>query len=158
MNRLKELRKDKKLYQKDIANILNMSQTGYSQYEVETHDIPTEILRKVSEFYNISIDYILCITNDKNIYNESAIQNDTNLKVLNRLKEIREDRDLTQFDVAKILNMSRSGYSQYETGVNDIPTKVLKELAYYYGVSIDYLLYMTDDRNCHVKLKKEIND
>ena len=45
--------------------------------------------------------------------------------------------------------MSRSGYSAYETGLSDVPTKVLKKLAIYYDVSIDYLLYMTDDRNTH---------
>ena len=45
MNRLRELREDKDLYQKDIAKVLNMSQTGYSQYETETNDIPTDILK-----------------------------------------------------------------------------------------------------------------
>ena len=156
MNRLKEIRKENNMYQKDIAKILNMSQTGYSQYEVETHDIPTEILKNIANYYNVNIDYLLYITNNKIAYTRSIIKNENNIKNFNRLKEIREDRDLTQFDIAKILNMSRSGYSQYETGVNDIPTKILKELAYYYDVSIDYLLYMTDDRKCHTKIKKEI--
>lgn len=52
--------------------------------------------------------------------------------------------------------MSQNGYSQYESGICDIPTKILKELAYYYDVSIDYLLYMTDERKYHKKTKKEI--
>lgn len=52
--------------------------------------------------------------------------------------------------------MSQTGYSKYEIGTNDIPTKILKELAYYYDVSIDYLLYMTDERKCYSKRKKEI--
>ena len=43
MNRLKDLREDKDMYQKDIAKVLGMSQTGYSQYETETNDIPTSI-------------------------------------------------------------------------------------------------------------------
>lgn len=68
MNRLKDLREDKDLYQKDIAKILDMSQTGYSQYETETNDIPTEILKKLADFYNTSIDYILCLTNEKKPY------------------------------------------------------------------------------------------
>lgn len=46
MNRLKDLREDKDMFQKDIAKILDMSQTGYSQYETETNDIPTEVLKK----------------------------------------------------------------------------------------------------------------
>lgn len=156
MNRLKELRKSVGLYQKDISKTLNMSQTGYSQYEVETNDLPTEILKKLAEYYNTSIDYLLCITDIKNEYAKSLIKNEiSNQKNSNRLKEIREDRDLTQLDISKILNMSRSGYSQYETGVNDIPTKILKELAYFYDVSIDYLLYMTDERKSHTKNTKK---
>ena len=68
MNKLRDLRQDKNLYQKDLAKILNMSQTGYSQYECETNDIPTEILKKLAIFYNTSIDYILGLTNVKKPY------------------------------------------------------------------------------------------
>ena len=68
MNRLKDLREDKDLYQKDIADILNMSQTGYSKYEVGTNDIPTDILKKLAIYYETSIDYILCLTNEKKPY------------------------------------------------------------------------------------------
>ena len=71
MNRLRDLREDKDLYQKDIAKILEMSQTGYSQYETETNDIPTDILKKLAFFYDTSIDYILGITNVKQPYPRS---------------------------------------------------------------------------------------
>ena len=52
------------MFQKDIAKILDMSQTGYSQYETETNDIPTEVLKKLAVFYDTSINYILGLTND----------------------------------------------------------------------------------------------
>lgn len=68
MNRLRDLREDKDLFQKDIAKVLNMSQRGYSHYETETTDIPTEILKKLALFYNTSIDYILGLTNEKKPY------------------------------------------------------------------------------------------
>lgn len=68
MNRLRDLREDKDMFQKDIAKELNMSQTGYSQYETETNDIPTEILKKLAVFYDTSIDYLLCMTNEKKPY------------------------------------------------------------------------------------------
>ena len=68
MYRLKDLREDKDLLQKDIAKILNMSQTGYSKYEVGTNDIPTQILIKLALYYNTSIDYILGLTNTKDPY------------------------------------------------------------------------------------------
>ena len=74
MNRLKELREDKDLFQKDIAKILNMSQTGYSQYETETNDIPTEVLKKLANFYNTSIDYLLYETDERKPYSKSIMQ------------------------------------------------------------------------------------
>lgn len=61
-----------------------------------------------------------------------------------RIRDLREDRDLTQTQVAKMLNMSQTGYSKYETGENDIPTVVLIKLARFYNTSIDYILGETD--------------
>lgn len=60
-----------------------------------------------------------------------------------RLRDLREDRDLSQTQVAKMLGMSQTGYSKYEMGENDIPTEVLIKLANFYGTSIDYLLDQT---------------
>lgn len=62
-----------------------------------------------------------------------------------RLKELREDHDLTQAQVSKFLNMSQTGYSKYETGENDIPTKILIELAKFYKTSVDYILELTNE-------------
>lgn len=62
-----------------------------------------------------------------------------------RIRDLREDHDLTQTQIAKILNMSQTGYSQYEIGKNDIPTKILIELSKYYNTSIDYLLGLTNE-------------
>ena len=64
-NRLKDLREDKDLKQKDIAMLLGMSQTGYSKYECGTNDIPTNVLIRLASFYNVSVDYMLGLTNDK---------------------------------------------------------------------------------------------
>ncbi len=78
MNRLKELREDRDLYQKDIAKILNMSQTGYSQYETETNDIPTSILKKLADYYSTSIDYLLYVTDEKKPYKKSILREEKN--------------------------------------------------------------------------------
>ncbi len=61
------------------------------------------------------------------------------------LRGIREDRDIKQKDIAKILNVSQNTYSQYETGVISLTAEVLIKLSDYYGVSIDYLLDRTDN-------------
>ncbi len=60
-----------------------------------------------------------------------------------RIRDLREDRDLNQTAVAKMLGMSQTGYSKYETGENDIPTDILIKLADFYDVSVDYLLGRT---------------
>ena len=63
-----------------------------------------------------------------------------------RIRDLREDRDLTQKQIAEILGMSQTGYSKYETGENDIPTQILIKLADFYGTSTDYLLGRTDEK------------
>lgn len=68
-----------------------------------------------------------------------------------RIRELREDHDLTQTQIAKILNMSQTGYSQYEIGKNDIPTKILIALSNYYNTSVDYLLGITDEIKSYPK-------
>ncbi len=62
-----------------------------------------------------------------------------------RIRDLREDKDLNQTEVAKMLGMSQTGYSKYETGENDIPTEILIKLAKFYNVSVDYILERTDN-------------
>ncbi len=61
-----------------------------------------------------------------------------------RLKELREDRDIPQREVAAYLHIRQNTYSQYENGVRQIPLDMLCALARYYCVSVDYILRMTD--------------
>ena len=55
-----------------------------------------------------------------------------------RIRDLREDHDKNQTEIAQMLGMSQTGYSKYETGENDIPTQILIKLARYYNTSIDY--------------------
>ena len=63
-----------------------------------------------------------------------------------RIRDLREDHDLNQTNMAKILGMSQTGYSKYETGENDIPTKILIKLADFHNVSVDYILNRTNNK------------
>ena len=74
-------------------------------------------------------------------------------KVYTRIRSLREDHDLTQKKIATILNMSQTGYSKYETGENDIPTRILINLSLYYDTSIDYLLGITDELKPYARSK-----
>ena len=61
-----------------------------------------------------------------------------------RIRELREDRDLRQKDVAKYLHCTQVAYSRYELGMRDIPTQVLIELAKFHDTSVDYILGLTN--------------
>lgn len=64
-----------------------------------------------------------------------------------KLRDLREDRDLSQKDIAELLSVSQATYSRYESGILDIPSISLIKLADFYKVSVDYLLGRTDIKN-----------
>ena len=71
-----------------------------------------------------------------------------------RIRDLREDSDLLQKDIAAKLNCSQVCYSHYETGKRDIPTEVLIELASFYNTSTDYLLGVTDEKKPYPRAVK----
>ena len=70
-----------------------------------------------------------------------------------RIRDLREDRDLLQTDLARYLNCSHVCYSNYENGKRDIPTEVLVLLSRYYNTSVDYLLDLTDEERPYPRKK-----
>ena len=66
------------------------------------------------------------------------------MKMYKRIRDLREDHDLKQQDMAAILNITQSTYSRYESGLYDPPTDILIKLADFYHTSIDYILERTD--------------
>lgn len=67
------------------------------------------------------------------------------------IKDLREDNDLTQQQVAELLNISQTTYSRYESGTLDIPSSSLIALAKYYKTSVDYLLGLTKNKTPYDK-------
>ena len=74
MNRLKELREDRDLFQKDIAKLIHIDQSNYSKYELEKINIPIETLHLLADFYNTSVDYILYRTDERKPYPTSIMK------------------------------------------------------------------------------------
>ncbi len=70
-----------------------------------------------------------------------------------RIRDLREDRDLTQTDIARFLQCTQVSYSHYELGKRDIPTDVLIKLAEFHHTSVDYLLGLTDVKQPYPKRK-----
>ena len=69
------------------------------------------------------------------------------MKVYRRIRDLREDKDLSQTRVAKEINVSQRTYSYYENGERTIPPEVLVALAKYHNVTVDYILEIIDDPN-----------
>lgn len=71
------------------------------------------------------------------------------MEIFRRIRDLREDADLTQRAVGEAINVPQRTYAYYESGQRMIPPRVLIALADFYRVSIDYLLEHTDDRQLH---------
>ena len=67
-NQLRNLREDRDLKQRDLAETLKVHQTTYSDYELGRLNIPIVVLHTLADFYNVSVDYLLCRTNEKRPY------------------------------------------------------------------------------------------
>ncbi len=72
-----------------------------------------------------------------------------------RLKDLREDNDLTQTKIAEYLHVKQNTYSQYENGQREIGLGMLIKLAVFYNTSTDYLLELTDDKTPYPRAKKQ---
>lgn len=72
------------------------------------------------------------------------------MPLYHRIRNLREDKDLTQTQMGKILSCSQRVYSNYERGDIDIPTTTLIKLANFHNVSVDYLLNRTDNPNMNI--------
>jgi len=75
---------------------------------------------------------------------------------MNRLKDLREENDLKQYQISSMLGIKQCSYSQYEIGTRDIPSEALIILSKFYNTSIDYILFRTDERNAYKKNNYEI--
>lgn len=76
------------------------------------------------------------------------------LEVYSRIRNLREDNDLTQEKLAKLLGCKQRSYSDYENGVTRVPLYILIELSKLYGTSVDYLLNLTDEKMPYPRKKK----
>ena len=71
-----------------------------------------------------------------------------------RIRDLREDRDLKQKDLAELLQVHQTTYSDYERGLLNVPVSALHKLADFYGVSVDYLLGRTEEKAPYPERKK----
>lgn len=140
--KLKDIREEKNVTQEEISNILNISRGVYSIYETENQIIPIKHLDVLSNYFNVSIDYLFQFTDVKNYDNSNSI----NLEIsVQRLKEFRKNNKITQVNLAKMLNVANGTIANYECGRNFIAPPFLYEICKKYKISADYLLGKVDN-------------
>lgn len=76
---------------------------------------------------------------------------------IRRLKDLREDHDLLQKDIAKIIKVSQQQYNKYELGINSIPIEKIDKLATFYNTSIDYIVGRTNIKKAYPQIKNKQN-
>lgn len=76
---------------------------------------------------------------------------------IKRIKDLREDNDITQKELAEYLNITQQQYSLYEKGIRTIPVDLVIKLAQYYCVTTDYLLGLSSKKQSNIKTKNNIN-
>ena len=136
-DRLKEIREERNLTQKDIAKALEVDRSTYAGWETGKDTIPLRRLNKLSDYYKISVDYMTGLSNVTSSYRVI----DLDAKVIGQnLKEFRKERNLVQKDIFLFLNTTSSTYSAYETGKVLIKTDFLYSICKNYNASMDELL------------------
>ncbi len=140
---LKNLRDEKEIKQKEIAKELNISRSAYNDYESQKTILPIRHINSLCNYFNISIDYLLGLTNIRNYYPHKLETN--TIESGKRLKEFRKEKKLTQVKLASMLNTTFSNIAFYEKGRNLIATPFLYDICKKYKISADYLLGRIDN-------------
>ena len=136
--RLKKLRKNKKLKQEELGNFLGLSASTIGMYEHGRRSPDNKTLIKISNYFDVSADYLLGKTEIKNYENlEKQIFG-------KRLKQLRENANITQEELGKKVNLVKSNISMYEKGKRTPSVEILEQMSNIFDVSIDYLLGKTE--------------
>ena len=142
--RLQDIRENMELIQKEVADILKVSQPTYSRWEKEVEIIPLNKLILLANYYGISLDYIC---NLSNIKKENKVYNYKVDKKIsgNNIVTFRKERNLTQKELALFLNTTPSTVCAYEKGKTLILTSFAYQICKKYNISIDYICGITKD-------------
>ena len=136
-SRIKDLRIDRNISQKEISEYLGINQSTYSKFELNKVVIPIELLNKLANYYQVSLDYLLKITNNSKI---NIVNPNLDKKVVGEnLKKIRKDNKLYQETLAQEIGTSHSLISEYESGKKLVSLTYGYAICKRYHVSLDYL-------------------
>ena len=137
-NRLEGLREEYDYKAKDVAKALNVATSTYSEWENNKTQIPTKRIIQLANYFNINIDYMLNISNQKT---KITINSDIDLNEIgNHLKEVRKNLDLSLRELGNKTNSSFSSLASYERGEHLIQSDVLISICKMNNISIDWIV------------------
>ena len=134
MNRLRELQRAEKLTQQELADIAEVSKRTIQNWEDGTSNIKPEKAEKLADYFGVSVGYLLGY-------------DDNDINQMNRLKELRKEKGLTQTDLAELLEVTKLTIHNWENGVSSIKSDRLKKLCEIFDVDATYLLGYNNVKN-----------
>lgn len=146
--RLYLLREEKELKQNELASILNVKQVNISNWENNKEIIPLNKLNAYSNYFNVNLDYIAKLSDNKTSTKKINLDKKT---IGNNLKALRKEFNITQEELASLLNTSHSTISAYETGKTLILTAFAFQICQKYNVSFDWLVGKNSDQYLNKK-------
>lgn len=139
-NEIQKLRKLHNLTQAELASKLNVSTSTIGMYESDNREPRIAIILKLSELFSVSTDYLLgSHTTEKILLNKSDFGS--------RLKVLRDSKNLTQADLADLLDVDRTSISKYENNKQEPELHIIRKISTLFNVSIDFLLGNSIDEN-----------
>lgn len=147
-NNLKFCREEMEMTQEELGYIFGVSRKTISGWETSSNIIPFSKLIKFCNLYDYSLDFVMGLTR-RNNRNNAKIKTNKNL-IGKKLKELRNNFNLSQEKFAKKCGLSQTTYSHYETGFNLITTTNAYSICKTYNVSMDWLV----DRTNNSKINK----
>lgn len=136
-SRIKDLRAKNNVSQNTIATYLDINQSTYSKFELNKATIPIEILNKLANYYHVSLDYLLKISDD---LGSGIIWKDLDRKLVGEnLKKLRKEKKLYQETLAQEIGTSHSLISEYESGKKLVLLTYGYAICKKYDISLDWL-------------------
>ena len=151
--RIRNLREDRDLTQKQVGLAINVPQRTYAYYEAGEHMVPAHVLRALAIFHNVSTDYLVGLTDEK-APSKCSKEDQCAMSMRLRIRNMRKENDFKQQYVADSVRCDQSLYSKYERGEREIPLNLVIQFAQFYNVSVDYLVGLTDDKTPPKRSKK----
>lgn len=131
--RLKLLRENLGLSQKEFGEMLGLAQTSYSNYEGGKSAVPSDVLEVLYKKVGVSIDWL--VAGDGQMYRNDAIRSEN---INDRLRKVRENTGLSQYKFAEVFNLPQSTYAQYEKGGRSVPNDLIARLQVQYNLNLNW--------------------